>query len=437
VPEPAIHIESLGKAYELGGGGGALLSERLQRTLLAPLRRGHAASHVSARGDTRETLWALRDVSLEVQPGEAVGLIGPNGAGKSTLLKLLSRITLPSEGRITLRGRVATLLEVGTGFHPELTGRENIFVNGAILGMRRHEIESQFDEIVAFSGIEQFIDTPVKRYSSGMYVRLAFAVAAHLQPEILLVDEVLAVGDAEFQRKCLGKMQEVSEGGRTIVFVSHNLAAVQRLCSRAFVIDHGRLVMEGNVADAVAAYLHRTGGGDQAGVADIGDDAERFKGSDVARLRRVVMTDLDGEPTSSVRIGQRFRVTLTYEAFEDLEEAIVELGISTPEGQRIITVQNTDRGAPPFRLATGLNEVTVELAVALLPGEFALEPALHRADGITSELVYRALRFTALNVGEGDHTAYPWPAVRGYVRAQATWDEARAVPPDASALARG
>jgi lipopolysaccharide transport system ATP-binding protein len=445
VPEPAIKIESLGKRYELGAGGGsaALLSERLQQKLLTPIRlarrKGAAqrGSHLTAVEHTRETLWALRDVSLEIAAGEAVGLIGPNGAGKSTLLKLLSRITLPSEGRITLRGRVATLLEVGTGFHPELTGRENIFVNGAILGMRRREIEATFDEIVAFSGIEQFIDTPVKRYSSGMYVRLAFAVAAHLQPEILLVDEVLAVGDAEFQRKCLGKMQEVSERGRTIVFVSHNMAAVQRLCSRVFVIDHGRVVAEGTASEAVAAYLDRADPGQEAGVAVIGEHAERFKGSDVARLRRVVMTDVDGQPTSSVRIGQRFLVTLTYDAFEEIDEAIVELGICTAEGQRFATVQNTDQGGPPLRLAAGLNEVTVELEIALLPGEFTLEAALHRTSGVTAELVFRALRFTALNIPEGDHTSYPWPVVRGYVRPAATWSEARTVPHDASALARG
>ncbi len=302
----------------------------------------------ASRGDDPE-LWALRDVSLQVQRGEAVALIGPNGAGKSTLLKLLSRITLPTEGRIVMHGRVATLLEVGTGFHPELSGRENIFVNGAILGMRRREIDARFDEIVEFSGIERFIDTPVKRYSSGMYVRLAFAVAAHLEPEILLIDEVLAVGDAEFQRKCLGKMQEVSEGGRTVVFVSHNMAAVQRLCSRAFVIDKGRLAMQGSVTDAVAAYLDTTGPQQQTGVSVIGDNVERFGGTGAARLRRVVLSDTDGQPTSAVQLGQRFRVTMTFEVFELIPEAAIELGICTTEGQRFATLQSIDRLARPSR----------------------------------------------------------------------------------------
>ena len=209
---------------------------------------GHASSAL-------EEFWALDDVSFGVGRGEVVGIIGRNGAGKSTLLKILSRITEPTRGRVRIKGRVASLLEVGTGFHPELTGRENVYLNGAILGMSRAEIRRKFDEIVAFAGVERFLDTPVKRYSSGMYVRLAFAVAAHLEPEILVVDEVLAVGDAEFQKKCLGKMQDVSRDGRTVLFVSHNMLAVQRLCSRALYLENGQLKASGRVADIVANYL--------------------------------------------------------------------------------------------------------------------------------------------------------------------------------------
>ena len=209
-------------------------------------------------GDELEEVWALKDSTFEVKRGEVMGVVGPNGAGKSTLLKILSRITEPSEGRVTIKGRVASLLEVGTGFHPELTGRENIFVNGTILGMTRREIKAKFDEIVDFAGIEKFLDTPVKRYSSGMYVRLAFAVAAHLEPEILVVDEVLAVGDAAFQKKCLGKMREVSQGGRTVLFVSHNLQAVQTLCTRAICLNRGLLVSDGSVREVLEAYLATT-----------------------------------------------------------------------------------------------------------------------------------------------------------------------------------
>jgi len=433
--EPVITVQGVGKRYRIGSAHTDVLAERLQRMVSAPfrrLRRGDSRrrSDIKTARETERELWALRGVSLEINRGEAVGLIGPNGAGKSTLLKLLSRITLPTEGRITLLGRVATLLEVGTGFHPELTGRENIFVNGAILGMRRREIRASFDEIVAFSGVERFIDTPVKRYSSGMYVRLAFAVAAHLQPEILLVDEVLAVGDTEFQRKCLGKMKEVSEGGRTVVFVSHNLLAVQRLCSRVFVIDHGQLMMEGNAAEAVAAYLDRAGPGQQGGIALIGERAERFEGSGEARLRKVVMSDCDGQPTSSVRLGQRFRLMLTFEVFTEIAEAVVEVGISTSDGQRFATMQSTDRPGAPVRLVPGLNEVSLEIGMTLLPGEFVIEVAVHRADGVTAELVFRALRFTALNLPDGAEVSYPWPVVRGYVRPEATWGEAREVSAD-------
>jgi homopolymeric O-antigen transport system ATP-binding protein len=212
------------------------------------------------QGDQVEEFWALKDINFEVQEGEVLGIIGRNGAGKSTLLKILSRITEPTAGRITLRGRVASLLEVGTGFHPELTGRENIFLNGAILGMSRAEIRKKFDEIVAFAEVEKFLDTPVKRYSSGMYVRLAFAVAAHLEPEILIVDEVLAVGDAEFQKKCLGKMDEVSRReGRTVLFVSHNMSAIAELARRAVLLDRGLIVLDGPVSDVLAAYLSKSG----------------------------------------------------------------------------------------------------------------------------------------------------------------------------------
>jgi len=254
----AIQIENLSKRYRLGAG------VALHRTLGEAVHDWVSAALGRLRGSetTRgpRTFLALDNVSLTVQPGEVVGLVGRNGAGKSTLLKILSRITPPTKGCVVLRGRVGSLLEVGTGFHPELTGRENIFLNGAVLGMTRREIRRRFDEIVAFAEIGPFLGTPVKRYSSGMYVRLAFAVAAHLEPEILLVDEVLAVGDAAFQHKCLGKMGEVARGGRTVVFVSHNMKAVRALCTRAVLLDAGRVAEQGEVDDVTAAYLRRARG---------------------------------------------------------------------------------------------------------------------------------------------------------------------------------
>jgi lipopolysaccharide transport system ATP-binding protein len=245
---PAIEIRELSKSYKLGGTATTHLKEELNRFW----RRIRGRMEVHPKGE----FWALRDVSFDVSRGEVIGIVGRNGAGKSTLLKILSRITQQTAGEVVLRGRVASLLEVGTGFHPDLTGRENIYLNGAILGMTRSEISSRFDEIVAFAEIETFIDTPVKRYSSGMYVRLAFAVAAHLEPEILIVDEVLAVGDVEFQRKCLGKMRDVaSSHGRTVLFVSHNPAAISALCQRAVYLEHGRLALLGDTGSVVSAYL--------------------------------------------------------------------------------------------------------------------------------------------------------------------------------------
>src|ERR1700739_4232505 len=276
--DTVISVENVGKRYALhhknNGEAYTTLRDVIARQAAAPFkaigkkiggRNGSNGSHAQESSspyskNSLENFWALKNVSFEVRQGDVVGVIGRNGAGKFTLLKILSRSTEPTEGRITIRGRVASLLEVGTGFHPELTGRENVYLNGAILGMNRAEIKAKFDEIVAFAEVEKFLDTPVKRYSSGMYVRLAFAVAAHLEPEILIVDEVLAVGDAQFQAKCLGKMREVSSGGRTVLFVSHNMQAVRNLCQRAIVLNRGQLVLHGGVDEGVAAYENRIAG---------------------------------------------------------------------------------------------------------------------------------------------------------------------------------
>lgn len=260
--EIAISVESLGKSYLVGHNARAenytALRDVLARGARDLARKTHDmfTGRAIVQGDEIEEFWALRDVSFELKKGERLGIIGRNGAGKSTLLKLLSRITEPSEGRIRINGRVASLLEVGTGFHPELTGRENIFLNGAILGMSRKEIRRKFDEIVAFAEVEKFLDTPVKRYSSGMYVRLAFAVAAHLEPEILIVDEVLAVGDAQFQKKCLGKMEEVGREGRTVLFVSHNMGAIKNLCTEIVYLEKGRVARIGAPNDVISEYIN-------------------------------------------------------------------------------------------------------------------------------------------------------------------------------------
>jgi lipopolysaccharide transport system ATP-binding protein len=404
----AIDVENVAKRYRLGAGAGTL-AERVGDALRLRLRRPPG-----------EDFWALRDVSMHVSRGEVVGVIGQNGAGKSTLLKLLSHITLPTEGRITLRGRVGSLLEVGTGFHPELTGRENVFLNGSILGMRRHEIAARFDEIVEFSGIERFIDTPVKRYSSGMYVRLAFAVAAHLDPEILLVDEVLAVGDIDFQRKCLGRLQSVAGGGRTVVFVSHNLSAVKQLCNRAYLLESGHVVAEGASDDVVARYLQSAGAVQHAGVATVGEGVERL-GGEAARLQRVSLLDSGGDPSDRLHLGERFTVAVELDVRREYPDTVVELGFTASDGARVASAFTSDGGAGGLALAPGRHEIRAAVDAALLPGEFTLDVGLHRLTGETLDMVNGVLAFTVLRSSQDGADVYPWGQVRGSVRARTVW----------------
>lgn len=282
-----------------------------------------------------EDFWALRDVSFDVAPGEAVGIIGRNGAGKSTLLKVLSRITTPTSGEVKIRGRVASLLEVGTGFHPELTGRENIYLNGAILGMTRGDITKQFDSIVGFSGVEKFVDTPVKRYSSGMYVRLAFAVAAHLEPEILIVDEVLAVGDAEFQKKCLGKMKDVARNdGRTVLFVSHNMIAVQSFCKRAIWMNGGGIVEDGEASHVVGSYLHHHGGNRTC---QMWPDRASAPGNEQVRIRSVKLVP-DDAANPELSVVTPFRLEFEFWNLQDKANLNVTIELNTLDGQCVFAV---------------------------------------------------------------------------------------------------
>ena len=427
---PAIKVDGAGKWYKLGSqrSPGALLYEQLGQALKSPARLLSGRRSAESATGAEDGIWAVRDISFELHKGEALGLVGRNGAGKSTLLKLLARITTPTHGRIELRGRVATLLEVGTGFHPDLTGRENIYLNGAILGMRRAEIVRKYDEIVEFSGVERFLETPVKRYSSGMFVRLGFAVAAHLDPDLLLVDEVLAVGDAEFQRKCLGKMRDVASEGRAVVFVSHNLAAVQRLCTRALYIDKGQLMMDG-VPDAVVdRYLLDTGARRSGGISTIPDGIDRV-GTGDARLRQVALLDESGHPIDQVHLGQPLRITATYEVLKPISNLTMEVAVSNTEGDLIATANTIDRGRPPFDLSPGWHELSAELSVTLAPHEFNLGIGLHGKGGDSVDWVDRAHGFKGLNVDESGADRYPWPGPRGYVRAESQFDVPREIDP--------
>jgi ABC-type polysaccharide/polyol phosphate transport system ATPase subunit len=333
-----VSVENLSKAYQLGQIGTGWLVGDLRvwwarkRGRPNPLLRIGQADHGNPHG---ETIWALRDVSLAVEQGEVLGIIGPNGAGKTTLLKILSRITAPTSGKAKVRGRVASLLEVGTGFHPDLTGRENTYLNGAILGMSRKEVVRKFDEIVDFADVEEFIDTPVKRYSSGMYVRLAFAVAAHLDPEILLVDEVLAVGDAEFQRKCLGKMNDVARHGRTVLFVSHNMAAIRELCTNVALIEHGQLVYRSSAETAISRYLSR----------------RSHVASDDSRSRLVIHDEFitgagrtDGALLLPENIAPPLEFGLEFEVLAPLDRLEFNLELFSVDGIQILHVRNDHEG---------------------------------------------------------------------------------------------
>lgn len=360
----AIVVEGLGKVYQLASAAKrhATLRDALSDAVTAPFRRFRELRGTSA---SLEDFWALRDVSFDVQPGEVVGVVGKNGAGKSTLLKILSRIVDPSEGRAVLRGRVASLLEVGTGFHPELSGRENIYLNGSILGMKKREIDRRFSDIVEFAEIDQFLDTPVKRYSSGMYVRLAFAVAAHLEPEILIVDEVLAVGDAEFQKRCLGKMQEISRGGgRTVVFVSHNMAAVRSLCSRGVLLKKGRVAMIGSASAVVDDYL--------SPAAQQASPVRLFSAPDGARIW---MTDasllVDGEPSSAALMGSTLSLSIGFDTNTALRHPRLGYVLQSATGERLLNSNNRFQPSAAYAEPAKSGRITCNLGVPpLMPGRY-------------------------------------------------------------------
>lgn len=330
--EPAIHVVELGKAYRIGAARARYrtIRETISETMTAPVRRLADVMRGRDAGMTSSTIWALKDVTFDVNRGEVIGVIGRNGAGKTTLLSILSRITKPSEGTVDLYGRLGSLLEVGTGFHPELTGRENIYLSGSILGMGRAEIDRKYDEIVEFAETEKFVDTPVKRYSSGMYLRLAFSVAAHLETDIILVDEVLAVGDAAFQKKCLGKMGEVATAGRTVLFVSHNMAAITELCAKTILIEDGRLLRYGPSTEVVDGYLNAVFGELDVALSD------RTDRSGAANLQFTgVEFRADGINIGVVRHGQPLDVVIKYRAAPDLRPRSMRFAISFLSSQSV------------------------------------------------------------------------------------------------------
>jgi len=392
----AVSVTGLSKRYRLG------TTHAQDCSLAGALTRGlrRLIGGQPAPPQTHDTLWALRDVSFEIKKGEVFGVIGTNGSGKSTLLKILSRVTEPTKGRALIHGRFCGLLEVGTGFHPELTGRDNVFMSGAILGMKRQEIARKFDEIVAFAEVEQFIDTPVKHYSSGMYVRLGFSVLAHMDPDILIVDEVLAVGDVRFQKKCMGKMEDVGQHGRTVILVSHDMPAITRMCSRAILLNKGEIVQAGPAHEVVNQYLHA--GHIQPAVEWL--DPTQAPGNDVARLRALRVRSEAGQVTDVIDIRKPMRVEIEYDILKPGQMVVAQFGFNTEED--VIAFIVNDRDPVWYRRPRPVGRY---ISTAWIPGNFLSEGTMVVGGGIFSEDpwhehcdVPRAVGFRVVDPGTRD-----------------------------------
>jgi lipopolysaccharide transport system ATP-binding protein len=420
-----ISFENVGKMYRLGEIGTGSMASDLNRFIAKVRGKEDPYAIITEDNDRSKKsdskyVWALKDINFDIKEGEVVGIIGRNGAGKSTMLKLLSRVTLPSVGEIKVKGRIASLLEVGTGFHPDLSGRENVFLNGAILGMTKQEIKSKFDEIVDFSGVERYIDTPVKRYSSGMYVRLAFAVAAHLEPEILVVDEVLAVGDSEFQKKCLGKMKDVSKQGRTVLFVSHNMPSVRALCNKAMLLQKGRLTSYGNTQEIISEYfasdyvlrnnedgtipeklsLHNTGEGRFTFV-KIMDDEKQYK--------------------KEFYFKQKFSVHFKLDLQKDVENVSLSVFILNSYGENIL-MSTENETYKPTNLKKGISEFIVSFDERLMPGGYSVGLAVsYFHTGSSIDYVESVCDFKVIKETKEKDMEYPWATVHGYVLPKTTW----------------
>lgn len=420
--EAVIKVENVGKQYHLGQVGTGTITHDLNRWWHRVRGKEDPYLKIGETNDRTkkgisEIVWALRDINFEVKQGEVLGIIGKNGAGKSTLLKILSRVTTPTVGEIKVKGRIASLLEVGTGFHPELTGRENIFLNGAILGMTKQEIRSKFDEIVDFSGVERYIDTPVKRYSSGMYVRLAFAVAAHLEPEILIVDEVLAVGDAEFQKKCLGKMKDVSGQGRTVLFVSHNMPSIKTLCTMGLYMERGTVKFHGEINQAISKYFETEVVFEQKGI--IPTDFERYN-TGQAKIKVIQILDENEIPTSEVFYMAPIRFKIVVEIFEFISNALIDIKILSKDGIIITHSINSDAGVE-YNLSPGTHEFIITLENSFHPDYYNITVGVHYPNGNTIDYLEHIYDFEVLNIGKAGDYGVNWK--HGYLKLASKWQK--------------
>jgi lipopolysaccharide transport system ATP-binding protein len=421
----AIKVENLSKIYRLGEIGTGTISRDMERWFKTkvlkqedPFIKIGETNDRGAKGNS-DIVYSLRDINLEIKQGDAVGIIGRNGAGKSTLLKILSRVTTPTTGRINIKGRVASLLEVGTGFHPELTGRENIYLNGAILGMRKREIDRKLEEIIDFSGVERYIDTPVKRYSSGMYVRLAFAVAAHLESEILIVDEVLAVGDAEFQKRCLGKMGEVSKGeGRTVLFVSHNMAAVKQLCSKGLYMKNGNLDFGGTINSTIDLYLKQSNSNNfKNGMVPL--DASSMNTNEL-RFTKIEIN----QGNTTINFQKDIEIVLSIESKVDISNCLIDIRILNKD---LIFLSHSSHvyNSGYMDIAVGLNNFKVNIDNILQPNEYYFTLGIHKKEGDTMDYIECIGPFEISTISSDDKSDFLLPThwELGNFRLNSNWNK--------------
>lgn len=418
-----MQAENVSKQYRLGQVGTGTLMHDVKRWWYRVKGREDPFLKVGDLNDrtkrsSSDYVWALKDVSFEVMKGDVIGIIGKNGAGKSTLLKILSQVTSPTTGDIKIKGRIAALLEVGTGFHPDLTGKENIFLNGAILGMRKHEITSKLDEIIEFSGCAKYIDTPVKRYSSGMMVRLGFAVAAHLEPEILIVDEVLAVGDAEFQDKCISKMKDISGEGRTVLFVSHNMASMKSLCKKGFLMERGQVKYSGAMQDTIDNYLSTSI--KVSGSGEIPANASSIN-KGILKFKKIVLIDSNGNPTDSVNYLSDMNLYLEVEANDSLVDVLLDVRINTLSGIELVHAMNKYTSRERSTIKEGLNKITCKLSNQLQPGNYTFTIGVHQLNGATLEYVENILDFTVLSITSDDKGGFVYDFKLGHIRFESEW----------------
>lgn len=417
-----LKAENISKQYRLGQLGTGTISHDLNRAWARMrgkedpyLKVGDVNDRSKAGGS--DYVWSLKDINFEVKQGEVLGIIGKNGAGKSTLLKILSQVTTPTTGQVKVKGRIAALLEVGTGFHPELTGRENIFLNGAILGMTKAEIKRKLDEIVDFSGVAKYLETPVKRYSSGMTVRLGFAIAAHLEPEILIVDEVLAVGDAEFQEKCLGKMKDVSGEGRTVLFVSHNMAAIKGLCQRTMVLRNGTVYYDGLTKEGISKYLEALNSSANRGVIEA---HHRTINTGVVFIREVAITNPEFQSGNSIFFNQTIEFATKVEFLADLSNVLFDVRIVSADGIEIVHSMNVYEGKFAD-VKKGTVETKLQMENRLQPGKYFITLGVHKSDGLTLDYLQNVLEINVLNVGKNNEKGLIYEFKLGYVRPNAVW----------------